>query len=143
MKTTIEIKVRGYHVDHFNHVNNARYLEFLEEARWDYCEKNNLINEFHHRGMMHVTVSTTINYRKSAHVGQVLKIGTEVSGITGKRLVMGQNIYDLKTDILIADAMVTNVFLDVNTGKALPVNASVSRFWPDLSTVENREGLHK
>ncbi|XLM23374.1 thioesterase, partial [Chromobacterium piscinae] len=29
------IKVRGYHLDLFGHVNNARYLEFLEEARWN------------------------------------------------------------------------------------------------------------
>ncbi len=26
------IKVRGFHIDVFQHVNNARYLEFLEEA---------------------------------------------------------------------------------------------------------------
>lgn len=26
------IKVRGYHLDVYQHVNNARYLEFLEEA---------------------------------------------------------------------------------------------------------------
>jgi len=25
-----EIKVRGFHTDMFGHVNNARYLEFLE-----------------------------------------------------------------------------------------------------------------
>ncbi len=30
-----QIKVRGYHLDVYQHVNNARYLEFLEEARWD------------------------------------------------------------------------------------------------------------
>jgi len=26
----IEIKIRGYHIDMFRHVNKARYLEFLE-----------------------------------------------------------------------------------------------------------------
>jgi thioesterase-3 len=31
--------VRGYHLDLFGHVNNARYLEFLEEARWDWFEQ--------------------------------------------------------------------------------------------------------
>ena len=30
-----QIKVRGYHLDVYQHVNNARYTEFLEEARWD------------------------------------------------------------------------------------------------------------
>lgn len=32
MSHSIDIKVRGYHLDLFRHVNNARYLEFLEEA---------------------------------------------------------------------------------------------------------------
>jgi len=34
MKSTVQIKVRNYHLDRFGHVNNARYLEFLEEGRW-------------------------------------------------------------------------------------------------------------
>ena len=29
-----EIKIRGYHTDLYQHVNNARYLEFLEEGRY-------------------------------------------------------------------------------------------------------------
>ena len=32
------IKVHGYHLDVYQHVNNARYLEFLEEARWNALE---------------------------------------------------------------------------------------------------------
>ncbi|WP_193386247.1 acyl-CoA thioesterase, partial [Yersinia pestis] len=32
------IKVRGFHIDVFQHVNNARYLEFLEEARWEWLD---------------------------------------------------------------------------------------------------------
>ncbi len=35
-----QIKVRGYHLDVYQHVNNARYLEFLEEARWDGLESS-------------------------------------------------------------------------------------------------------
>ena len=36
--STTEIKVRGYHLDVYQHVNNARYLELLEEARWRHYE---------------------------------------------------------------------------------------------------------
>ena len=31
MPHQIRIKVRGYHLDVFQHVNNARYLEFLDK----------------------------------------------------------------------------------------------------------------
>jgi thioesterase-3 len=33
-----EIRIRGYHTDLYQHVNNARYLEFLEEGRWQLLE---------------------------------------------------------------------------------------------------------
>ena len=33
-----KIVIRGYHLDAYRHVNNARYLEFLEEARWQYLD---------------------------------------------------------------------------------------------------------
>lgn len=29
-----------HHLDTFGHVNNAVYLELYEEARWDFCTKN-------------------------------------------------------------------------------------------------------
>ncbi len=35
------IRIRGYHLDGYGHVNNARYLEFLEEARWAYFSNTN------------------------------------------------------------------------------------------------------
>lgn len=32
----MKLTVRNYHLDGYGHVNNARYLEFLEEARWTF-----------------------------------------------------------------------------------------------------------
>jgi thioesterase-3 len=132
VETISEIKIRGYHVDHFNHVNNARYLEFLEEGRWDYSEQNGLIDAFHERGITHVTVKVNINYRRSAVVGQILKIETRVVGISNKSFTMGQKIFLHGSEKLIADAKVTNVLLDIYTAKTLPINATTIDFWPDL-----------
>ena len=33
------LTVRGYHLDGYGHVNNARYLEFYEEGRWSSCSR--------------------------------------------------------------------------------------------------------
>lgn len=35
-----QIKVRGYHLDVYQHVNNARYTGSLREARWDGTENS-------------------------------------------------------------------------------------------------------
>ena len=138
VETISEIKIRGYHVDHFNHVNNARYLEFLEEGRWDYSERNGLIDAFHERGITHVTVNININYRRSAVVGQTLKIETGVVGKSAKSFTMGQKIFLQGSEKLIADAEVTNVLLDIHTAKTLPINTATVDFWPDLVRIHQQ-----
>ncbi len=139
MKTTIKIKVRGFHIDHSNHVNNARYLEFLEEGRWDYSEKNNLITNFHSKGIGHVTVNANIDYRKSAFAGQVLKIETGVVRKSENSVTMKQIVFLGDSETIIADADVTNVFLDANTQKIMPVNEELESFWSDLKEIDCQE----
>lgn len=141
MKTIIEIKIRGYHIDQFNHVNNARYLEFLEEGRWDYSEKNDLIVRFHKKGISHVTANINISYRKSAYVNQILRVETDLLAKGEKSIFMRQNLFLKNTDTLIADAVITNVYLDQKTGKVLPINEAFIQLWPGLSEIENKKPL--
>jgi thioesterase-3 len=133
MKTTVKIKIRGYHIDHFQHVNNARYLEFLEEGRWHYSEKNNLISIFHQKGISHVTVNININYKRSAVVGEVLRIETSVIRKNRKSVTMLQQIFLNDTDILIADAQVTNVFLHIKSGNVMRINEELNSLLPDIA----------
>jgi thioesterase-3 len=133
MKTTVKIKIRGYHIDHFQHVNNARYLEFLEEGRWHYSEKNNLISIFHQKGISHVTVNININYKRSAVVGEVLRIETSVIRKNRKSVTMLQQVFLNDTDVLIADAQVTNVFLHIKSGNVMRINEELNSLLPDIA----------
>ncbi|HAT24716.1 MAG TPA: thioesterase, partial [Pantoea septica] len=72
MQTTI--KVRGYHLDVYQHVNNARYLEFLEEARWQWLEEADAFNWLQQQQLAFVVVNININYRRPAVLGDVLAI---------------------------------------------------------------------
>ena len=132
MKSTVEVKVRNYHLDQFKHVNNARYLEFLEEGRWTYSEKNNLIEMYERNGISHVAVNININDRKSATAGDLLMVETDVKQRSKKSVTMEQKIFLKSTGALIADATVTNVFLDSKT-KEIITTEELSRFWGELS----------
>ena len=59
-----QIKVRGYHLDVYQHVNNARYLEFLEEARWDGLENSPAFQWMMEKNIAFVVVNININYRR-------------------------------------------------------------------------------
>ena len=122
---SIKIKVRGYHLDMYQHVNNARYLEFLEEARWHLIESQLDLKDWKRRGLGFVVVNININYRKPASLDQVLEIRSNFSRLNVKSATIEQKIYLDNTDILIADAEVTFVVVDTKTGKAVPLEGKL------------------
>ncbi len=132
MKSIIEIKVRGYHADQFKHVNNARYLEFLAEARWTFEEDNGLFEKFKTNGIKHATVNININYRKSALVGDLLKIETDLMKKGGRSITFQQVVFLNGTNTLIADAEVTNVYLYQESNKVIPIDDVFISLWPEL-----------
>jgi thioesterase-3 len=122
-----EIKVRGFHIDIFSHVNNARYLEFMEEARWVVIDKYIDLKRMQAKGIIFVVVNININYRRPASMGDILELYLGLTKIGGKSAVFYQEIRLKGTDTVVADAQVTFVFTDKNTGKAVKIDDEIKR----------------
>jgi thioesterase-3 len=120
-----EIKVRGYHIDVFSHVNNARYLEFMENARWEIFEEYVDLKRLQAKGIIFVAVNININYRKPASMGDVLELYIGLARIGNKSAVFYQEVRLKGTDTVIVDAEVTFVFTDLNTGKAVMIDDEI------------------
>jgi thioesterase-3 len=129
---TIKIKVRGYHLDMYRHVNNARFLEFLEEARWNFVEAKLDLQDWFKKGLGFAVVNINIHYRKPALLNQILNIKSEISHISTKSATIKQQIFINSTDILIADAKVTFVIVDIKTGKAVPLEGEIREILKSL-----------
>lgn len=123
MQTTI--KVRGYHLDVYQHVNNARYLEFLEEARWQWLEDADAFHWLQQQHLAFVVVNININYRRPAVLGDVLHIESEVSQLNGKSGVILQRVMLAGDNTLVADAALTFVCIDLRTQKAVPLEGEL------------------
>jgi len=120
-----EIKVRGYHLDMFGHVNNARYLEFLEEGRWALLDGRVDLKALLSRQVGISVVNIDISYRRSAVLGAVLELFAKVDKIGEKSAVVYQEIRMKGSGDLVADARVTFVLTDLKTGEALPLNSEL------------------
>ncbi len=139
MQSTTEIKIRNYHIDHFGHVNHARYLEFLEEARWQYLEKNHLIEPIHRIKAFHVVSKVEIDYRHPVRLADVLHIETKINGRSSKCFWVDQRAHITSSGITAIRAVITNVFVDAQ-GRPQGINTKMLRIWPDLSNTEyNKE----
>ncbi len=119
------IKVRGYHLDLYQHVNNARYLEFLEEARWNYLEDSGDLAYFAQHKLAWIIANININYRDAAKMGDTLEISTCFSKIGSKSAVVKQVITYQGSEKVVADADITIVCLDIRTGKPLPIEGEL------------------
>ena len=88
-----QIKVRGYHLDVYQHVNNARYLEFLEEARWDGLENSDSFQWMTAHNISFVVVNININYRRPAVLSDLLTITSQLQQLNGKSGILSQVIH--------------------------------------------------
>ncbi|MDH0342624.1 acyl-CoA thioesterase [Chromobacterium haemolyticum] len=125
MQHNTKIKVRGYHLDLYGHVNNARYLEFLEEARWNYFESRGDLPWFLQSGLALVVVNINIDYRYPATMGDELVIETGVKSIGTRSAVMHQRVSLAGSGKLVAEADVTFAVFDAKQGKAVALDGKL------------------
>ena len=123
MQTTI--KVRGYHRDVYQHVNNARYLEFLEEARWEWLEEVEAFHWLQEQKLAFVVVNININYRRPAVLGDVLTIDSEITQLNGKSGIIAQRVLLAGQETVVADAALTFVCIDLRTQKAVALEGEL------------------
>lgn len=129
----ISLKVRGYHLDLYGHVNNARYLEFLEEARWAMIEERTDLARILAEGPAMVIVHLSIDYRYPASIGDELLINSRVGSVGARSAVIHQEIRLAGPGTPVAQADLTLVFVDQSTGRAVPIEGELREFLAGLA----------
>ena len=114
----MNIRVRNYHLDGYGHVNNARYLEFLEEARWAFFEEHGLLSEID--GLMLVVVRTDIRYRRAAVDGDILRFEGRLKELTSRHIILTQNIV-LPSGKNAVEAEITLMVVSAESGRSISI----------------------
>ncbi|CEH29954.1 thioesterase [Aneurinibacillus migulanus] len=134
MEASLEIIVRSTEIDVNGHVNNAKYLEYLEWGREEWYEQANLpYDTFLELGIQTVTVNITINYRKECVQNDQLIITTKPERLGRTSYTLKQEIYNQRNE-LVADALVTSVTMDSSTRTSRPVPAELARLFAHLAS---------
>lgn len=120
-----EIKIRGYHLDGYGHVNNARWVELLEEARWRWLDENLDLAAWDAIGQGIAVVSLEVNYRRPAHAHDRLQFRCWCDRLGGRSAVCCQEVYRVQTGERLLDARVTFVLIDRETGRPRPLVGDV------------------
>ena len=121
MPHEMTVRVRGYHCDFYGHVNNARFLELFEEARWRWAESVIDLPAWQAAGFGFVVAAVDIRYKRPAPEGMLLRVVSDIARLDVKSGVFRQEIFDAAGGKLLVEADVTFAVVDTKTGRALPL----------------------
>ncbi|WP_164984927.1 thioesterase family protein [Ammoniphilus sp. CFH 90114] len=121
MQTEMQITVRSTEIDGNGHVNNAKYLEYLEWARQEWNTEVGLTPEaLDQYGIKLVTVNININYKKESRHGQKLVVMTKVEKVGRSSFALSQTIHN-EAGELVAEAVTTRVAVQKADAKSCAI----------------------
>lgn len=120
-KFRIPLEVRYGDLDPQWHVNNARYLSFLEQGRMNYLIHLGLWDglDFNRLGL--IVADVHIAYRAPILFGQSIYLEQRVSRLGNKSLTFEYRICDEATGAALATAESIMVAYDYNAHQSIPV----------------------
>jgi len=122
------IRVQGFHLDRYGHVNNARYLEFLETGRWDFIREYLDMHLLEQKQWGFFISQIDIHYKKPAHLDDIVLVQTAVHEIGSVKTTMRQQIFHSETNVLLVEAYVTFAMMHLPTQKVLRLKGEVLNF---------------
>lgn len=105
------MSVRGYELDSYGHVNNAVYLQYLEQARWEFIRDHELLPRMTQDNLFMVVVDTHIRYMKELVLFDKITIETRCK-VEKPYVIFLQKIINASTNIPVARSTVKTVFVD-------------------------------
>lgn len=125
-KHITDVSVRFMDIDALQHVNNARYLNFLEEARISYCQE--VLGMFNEIDEFNVLVARIeIDFMKPILFNSSVKIYTRVPKIGNKSFIFDSVICVSNNEKMeiVSRALQTLVTFDSKTNQTITVPNSI------------------
>jgi acyl-CoA thioester hydrolase len=120
---SVALPVRYSDIDAQGHLNHARYLSFMEEARFQYARALGLwtdLTDFNAVGQIVAEASCT--YRRPVQLGQTVDVAVRTTRLGRKSLEMD---YELSVDgAIVATGRTVQVAYDYHTHQSIPVPAA-------------------
>ncbi len=108
------LTVRFSDVDALQHVNNAIFNTYYEEARLRFLGDNASMAKEFEQGRSFVMVRSEIEYLGQVKFPDTLLIGTGITKVGNSSMVASQGMYHSETKKLLSVANTTGVWFDIN-----------------------------
>ena len=120
----VPISVRWRDMDSMGHVNNAKYVSYLEEARvrWLLAIPGVSLQD----AIAPVVAATNVNYRAPIVWPADIVVELFVERLGNSSVPIGHRIVDQRDErVLYSDGNVVAVWMDTRTGKSVPLPEAI------------------
>ena len=118
-KFRYRFQVGKEHIDSYGHVNNARYLDLFEEARWAILDQSNLgREEVRLGGIGPVILEVNLIFRQEILEGEEIIIETDSENLGDRIFYFNQSMENSKGE-LCCKARFKSALFDLNTRKMI------------------------
>ncbi len=115
------IEVRYGDLDPQGHVNNARYLTYMEQARVGYLLHLGLWDGQSFLDIGIIIAEARVTFRRPIHLGQQVRVGVRVSRLGNKSFPIQYRLEDAATGDLLAEGETIQVCYDYHSGRTVPI----------------------
>ncbi len=130
MEVVLETVVRCTEIDVNGHVNNAKYVEYLEWGREEWYDRQGLAyGRLLALGAVTVVVSLHLDLRQPCCQGDRLRVVTRPERRGRTSFALGQRV-ERPDGAVVADAVVTLVTIDPDTRRPRPLPEELARLFP-------------
>lgn len=129
MQRIAEIEIRGYHCDAYGHVNNARYLELLEESRWRAIAFLEESGAFSAKMPGFYITHVGIDFIRGLKMGETALIGFRIDGYNEYELLASQEIHRKSDGKLCTRAELRFVLMDLEAGKKMEITEEIKEIF--------------
>lgn len=117
--------IRTFHTDAFGHVNNSRYVEILEEARWRFAEDIGLVKLLREQGLGFIIIDMRLRFRAPVHEGETIRVETSLVALGSASGDVKQLVYREGQPTVCVKSMYHFILIDRQTAKSVPIQDEI------------------
>lgn len=121
-RLTLDLPVRFSDTDAMGHANNARYLSYLEEARFKYACEVLGIGDWR---VSFILARVEIDYRSPVVCGETVVVAMRVCKIGGASFEAAYRLTEKASGRLVAEAKTVQVWYDYPNNKVVRMPAEI------------------
>lgn len=115
MSFTYTRKLNYYETDRMGVIHHSNYIRFLEEARCEWLDINNISMSTLEANQITIpTLEVNVKYKNHVTSGDTITITPKISDFNGVRMTITYDVIDVKTGKTVIEAETKHCFTDIN-----------------------------